>query len=304
MYRVTDYHKDNKKKTGKQRRIPNLVTVLTMVTVQSLCLSSQAYANLPIDKDGDAVFAKLTKVGDKELAASRGGFVTSSGLRIDFGFNQKTLVDGNVVDEKSISSGLRNQINEQVRREVQDTVKQIKQELVGGQHVLHDGLQEDYGLEPDLKISDLTKDNHVRRIVVDGSSADVDLDSLDYSKHSLKELNLPKLLGSGGIYKHTPDNTDHEKGKNSKNANINIDHGGDDSFLKTLIQVGDNNVFFNNNADALDAMEGLVTVIQNSADNKTIQNLNILDLNVSDFGKYKDSQVGVAVNQQLLLNLH
>ena len=58
--------------------------------------------------------------------------------------------------------------------------------------------------------------------------------------------------------------------------------------LRQVIQIGQNNDF--QSLDEVLNNPGVVTVIQNSADDRVIQNFNVLDLNVSNVDQVKASQ--------------
>lgn len=55
--------------------------------------------NLPAAAHGGEIFAKEAPIGNQELDAMRGGFITSNGMVINFSFSANTLVDGQLINQ-------------------------------------------------------------------------------------------------------------------------------------------------------------------------------------------------------------
>lgn len=73
------------------------------------------------------------------------------------------------------------------------------------------------------------------------------------------------------------------------------------SELVTLIQIGPNNSAFQ---DGLPTTNTPFTVIQNTLDNKVIQNLNLLDITASNVSQFKSQALTNSLNHQLVMGLH
>lgn len=71
--------------------------------------------------------------------------------------------------------------------------------------------------------------------------------------------------------------------------------------LHTIIQLGENNAAFAN--QAIPNIPGLLTVIQNTLDNKTIQNFNILDVNATNVSHFKMQSLPPQLNYQTVMGL-
>lgn len=240
-----------------------------------IVLSSTSALAMPKDFDNDKLeFAGLKPIADEELSSMRGGFRFSNGLTLDFALKVQAAVDGGIVHTLDVIGGAA----KDVRPEDFRTVIQVGK-----------------GNKADIP--------NTTKIKVDegGSYAQELRDGDRFRSYRPPE----KKENSGGGYSAAPESVpqvevaetqepDYGKyfSQNGRSfspgpvASASVPTMGD---LQTAVR----------NAGATN-LPGVLTVIQNTVDNKVIQTLNVLDINVHNLSGYKMQQITSQINSPAL----
>ena len=223
-------------------------------SVSSLILvlaTNNAYA-MPKDFNDDKLeFAGLKPVADEELSSMRGGFTFSNGLKLDFALKVQAAVDGAIVHSLDVIG----KSNKYVKPEDFRTVIQVGE-----------GNYADIPNSTKVKVGE------------GGGYAQEYKDGDHYSSHKP----APKDEGNGYVAE-VPEAPDYGKyfshnGKSFSPGEV-VDVPTVSDLQAAVRHSGATN------------LPGVLTVIQNTLDNKVIQTLNVLDINVHNLNGYKMQQI-------------
>lgn len=243
-------------------------------SVSSLILvlaSTNAYA-MPKDFNNDKLeFAGLKPVADEELSSMRGGFRFSNGLTLDFALKVQAAVDGGIVHTLDVIGNHAKDVKPEDFRTVIQVGEGNKADIPNTTKIKVGGggsYTQEYRDGDRFSSYRPTKENDSDYVASPEVAVAETTEAPDYGRnfsHNGKSFTPGAITGAS-----VPTMSD----------------------LQSVVR----------NAGATN-LPGVLTVIQNTLDNKVIQTLNILDINVSNLSKYKMQELTSQLNNPALNGL-
>lgn len=243
-------------------------------------------------------FSANNSVSDNELSEMRGGFIFSNGLKVDFGIAIRTMVDGIILSAMNINSDQLDKIDHNALQTIISVGNQKKNSAVSTPISVADG------------------SGKIHTVSNNGKNVDVVLNNNGLNLGELKKLGegIKKSVEEGvGATQQQQNSSDSNQALQTQQVEV-----GDVTIEPALIDVTTPNATVSDISGAVSAQQaaaavtqealannnlpGVVTIIQNNLDNKLIQNLNIIDLQVSGLSNLRLTNLTPLINHQAVIN--